>query len=185
MPERKRCTPGEMQNRTKPKHSTKRTTERSLNAAQTLEGGQGRMGFFYGSFEHSMDAKGRVSLPSTFRKDFGEGTTLVLAPGTDGEVNVFTQEGFKKWLDSLFEEDGGFKASNREHQRRRRYYMSPAKQVEFDKAGRISVPANLIERGKLGKTVLVNGEDDHVALWNPEVFDSLMGDYNPGEMYED
>ena len=141
--------------------------------------------FFFGSYEHSMDAKGRVSLPATFRKEFGEGAPLVLAPGSNGEVNVFSQEGFNEWLESLFEADGGFKRNSRAHVRRRMHYSNAAKQVEVDKAGRISIPPAFIENGGFGKQILVCGDVDHVSLWDPARRDEFMGDYELDEIYED
>ena len=139
--------------------------------------------FFFGSYEHSIDAKGRVSLPSTFRKEFGEGAPLVLVPGSNGEVNVFSQKGFSEWLELIFEPDGGFKRTNRDHVRRRMHYSNAAKQVEVDKAGRISIPPALIECGGFDKTIMVCGDVDHVSLWDPARRDEFMGDYAPDEIY--
>jgi MraZ protein len=139
------------------------------------------MAYLFGEYEHTMDDKGRVSMPARFRKELPR--TVVLAPGPNGQVNVFSEEGFVEWLHSLFEADGGYSSINKKHVRARQYYNEKACSVDIDSAGRINVPASLREYAGLSKTVLLNGDEDHVCIWDKDRWNEYIGDFDPSEMF--
>jgi MraZ protein len=139
-------------------------------------------GSFVGTYEHTLDVKGRVSLPSKFRKEF-ETDSLVLAPGPNHEISVFTMDSFNEWLDSLFDEEGGFNSKNATHVKRRRFFANQAAFADVDKAGRINIPQNHIDWAGLDKTVLVSGDVDHVSLWDKDRYNEYMNAYDPMELY--
>ena len=135
----------------------------------------------FGEFRHTMDDKGRVSLPASFRKALPE--TVVLVPGPENQVNVFSREGFEEWKKELFESGGGFKLNDRDSAKLRIFINSKAKSVDVDSAGRISVPKELREKAKLEKDVVIIGDEDHASLWNADKWEEYIGDFDLSQLY--
>lgn len=123
-----------------------------------------------GSYQMSVDSKGRVTLPADFRKDLvsEDSREITLVP-FDGCVYGFTPEGFEQWVPSLFERgDRHYDPRNRDDVRLRRGLYGRAKKVEVDSAGRMAI-GKLGERCEsLGLTgdVMVVGGGDHIEVWN-------------------
>lgn len=125
-----------------------------------------------GAYPMSVDAKARVTLPAAFRKQMDK--TIVLVP-FDGHVNGFTKEGFKSWLEGLFEHgDEHFNPRNRRDVALKRGILGAATEVDIDSAGRlalgkldVSKPGSR-ERLGLMDDVFVVGQEDHFEVWNAE-----------------
>lgn len=132
----------------------------------------------YGEYNHTMDPKGRVSLPAGFRKALPE--RLVLVPGPQGQVNVFSEEDFSKWKNELMEEHGGYKVKSgaSDTAKLRLFINSWAQGVDVDTAGRINVPKKLRERAGLKKNVVVVGDEDHACLWDADKWEEYMQNYD-------
>ena len=119
-----------------------------------------------GSFEHSLDAKGRVFIPAKWRESLGD--TLILTLGileTQSSKCLFGMsipawEAFSQKLAKLPVMDMSGQAV-----RRRLYSMAAA--CELDKQGRILVPPNLREAAGLTKETVMIGVDDRIEIWNP------------------
>ena len=130
-----------------------------------------------GAYPMSVDAKGRVTLPAVFRKQLVDETnkTILLVP-FDGCVNGFTREGFKAWVDGLFEYgDHHFDPRNRKDVMLKRGLMGSAVEIDVDSAGRVA-PGT---REKLGLVadVTVVGADDHFEVWNTEEWNRQQADF--------
>lgn len=113
-----------------------------------------------GEYRHNLDPKKRLSIPSKFRKELGDGG--VVTRGLDNCLFVFP---LKYWLDlqdrlrklSLVQEDT------------RAFYrlmVSAASEVEFDSLGRILIPDSLKEFAGLKKIVVVAGLLDRIEIWD-------------------
>ena len=102
-----------------------------------------------GEFRHKLDAKGRLSLPSDFRKVLPMNLKITLSPKNDS-LYVFDSDGFSAWVASLFNKDGGFQPSNSKHVNMRKVLNSRAKNVELDASGRIGISADLRNAAGLG-----------------------------------
>jgi len=116
---------------------------------------------FLGEYRHSVDAKGRVSLPARFRTQM-EGS-LVIAKGFDSELRVYQSENYGLFLEQLADMDE-FKGRVREV---RRWFTANAMVLDLDKSGRINVPAPYAEWAGLEDEAVVIGAADHVELWGP------------------
>lgn len=113
-----------------------------------------------------MDAAGRVALPARFRDAFkGE---VVLSRSFEDCVNVYTPEGWDHFLGRLQDLDS-FQADARTL---RRILLSGAFTVELDRQGRVLVPQALRDQTRLepNQPVTVLGVEDHLELWNPELW---------------
>lgn len=139
------------------------------------------MNGLYGDYRHTMDGKGRVSLPAKFRKVLPE--ALVVVPGPDASLNVFTEEGFSAWKEALFAKDGGYQVSNPRHVNLRRKYNAAAKSVEVDSAGRINIPQELRDFAHLSKDVVISGDEDHICVWDAKAWNEYMAAFDPDDIY--
>lgn len=117
-----------------------------------------------------MDAKGRVSLPSAFRRG-DDGDRFVLLQWEPAYLTLFPDERWQEIQTRLLE----FRRSQRGaawHQVRE--MVARAVEVSPDKQGRILVPAWLQEGAGLQGGVLVNGNLDRIELWDPETYRSTV-----------
>ena len=137
-----------------------------------------------GAYPMSVDAKGRVTLPAVFRKQLVDETnkTILLVP-FDGCVNGFTREGFKAWVDGLFEYgDHHFDPRNRKDVMLKRGLMGSAVEIDVDSAGRVALGKLDVKPGtreKLGLVadVTVVGADDHFEVWNTVEWNKQQADF--------
>lgn len=127
---------------------------------------------FYGKSQHTVDDKGRVSLPAKFRKALPE--EVVVVPGFGGALYLFAESEFHKWVDSLFFDDG-YDPRKSDDLKLRASIFENAEGVKVDAAGRIKVPAELLEKMGIVKDVTICGNDDHLELWSPERHAAYMG----------
>jgi len=98
--------------------------------------------FFFGTFEHAIDERGRVAIPARYRHAFVDGGVLRVGP--EGAVEMYTQGSFEAEVARrLGVEDGNRSLDAR---RTRRSFLPEAYAVELDKQGRILVPPQIRER---------------------------------------
>ena len=125
--------------------------------------------YLTGSKQFNLDAKGRLTLPATYRKDFDG--QVILIPLQDA-LYGFTPDGFGQWVQSFFEKDGKkFEPGNRRQVALRRKLTGSAVTVDIDSAGRIAlgkVDAAKRERLGLKRDVTVVGLVDHFEVWNTD-----------------
>ncbi len=114
---------------------------------------------FLGEFEHTLDDKGRVSVPARFREDVQEG--LVLTRGFDHCLQVFPRPGWQ----SLAQRISSLSLGNEEARNLRRLLFSGAAEVEVDRQGRILIPQNLREYAALSEQVVIAGLDTYFEIW--------------------
>lgn len=123
------------------------------------------MNGFLGRYEHQLDDKGRVSLPSAFRRE-AEGDRFVLLQWERPYLTLFPAEVWQEVQRRLLD----FRKSQRDAWHQVREIVSNAVEVVPDKQGRILVPAWLKEAAGLDGQVLMNGNIDRIELWNPDTY---------------
>jgi MraZ protein len=121
---------------------------------------------FRGRYEHTIDAKGRTSVPSRYRDALsatGERRVVITSALDPCLVAYSTVEwgAFEEKLARLPQFD-------RAVQKLRRIYLSGAVECEFDDVGRILVPPTLREHAALKKDVLWAGAGRYAELWDKE-----------------
>lgn len=122
---------------------------------------------FRGQFTHSIDAKGRTSLPSRFREQLARDgdLRLILTPALFEQcIDVYpfrAWEAFEARVAQLPQFDPGVV-------RLRRLYVSAAVDCELDKQGRVLVPAHLREHSALKREVVWAGVGNKAELWASE-----------------
>ena len=123
---------------------------------------------FLGEHQHTLDAKGRLSLPAKFRSQMAG--SYVVVKGIEKCLYVFSPAEFEAFLAQLMER-GDF---GKDFRQVRRFFTAGAKEDDLDSAGRISIPANLREYAKLERDVTVIGNGDRIEIWDS----SAWADYN-------
>ncbi len=117
---------------------------------------------FLGRYEHTIDEKGRITIPSDFREALGE--AVFVTQGFDGNLQAFPPELFERMSNQV--QAISFLGSN--SRMLRRLLFSNAKEIKFDKAGRILIPAFLRETANLGEIAIVVGSGEYFEIWSPE-----------------
>jgi MraZ protein len=126
-----------------------------------------------GTFPRSLDEKLRVAIPKPLREALGchRGGALFVAPGTDGSLSLYTEEGFQR-LASRLAQASPTQQSVRAYTR---LFYARAQRVELDRQGRIRVPAELAELAGLSKEAVLLGVQDHLELWDAGRWQEYLG----------
>lgn len=120
---------------------------------------------FMGEYNHTIDPKGRVIIPSKFREALGE--EFVVTKGLDGCLFVYDM---KEW--NVFEEKlKSLPITNKDARRFVRFFLAGAASVEVDKQGRILIPGVLRDFAELLKDVVLIGVASRVEIWSKERWD--------------
>ncbi len=129
---------------------------------------------FMGEFYHSIDAKGRIVIPSRFR-DFFPTDKLVVTKGFEGCLNIYTIEQFSKIAEKL----QALPSTKKDARDYMRIFLSKASECEIDGQNRINISSGLIRLANLTKQCVYIGVNDHVELWstdNWEAYNDSIGD---------
>jgi len=122
------------------------------------------MKHFLGKHYHTLDAKGRLSIPSKFRKATGE--ILYVTRGLDRCLFLFPEEQWERFVGELMT----LQPTSGDARFFMREIASNASDVTVDSHGRITIPPELRELAGLEGEVLVIGAFDRIEIWNPERF---------------
>ena len=118
---------------------------------------------FRGHFEHSLDAKNRLSIPARFRAAFSGG--VVLAKDPEPCVAVWTPDSHESIIERAL---GGLNPMGSEYRKLSRFYQGNSFEVELDASGRVTLPPTLMGHAEIGKDVVVVGVGDHLEVWSAE-----------------
>jgi MraZ protein len=125
---------------------------------------------FRGRYEHTIDAKGRTSLPARYRDvlaSMGE-RRIILTSALDPCLVAYT---VPEW--SAFEERlAKLPQFDRAVQKLKRLYVSGAVECDVDDSGRILVPPTLRTHANLDKDVLWAGSGKYAELWDAKEWKS-------------
>ena len=129
------------------------------------------MGYFIGQFEHSLDDKGRVIVPSRLREMIDvstDGEAFFVVPGMQGCLLLFTRSSWNAAAERLDIEARADRSG--ETQNMKRKFFASSEQLNWDKQGRILVPESKRRSAGLNKDVVFIGNGDHIELWDAEKF---------------
>lgn len=127
---------------------------------------------FYGEYQHTVDPKGRVIVPSKFREGLGE--KFIVTKGLDNCLFAYSADEWSNLetkLRSLPFTDKDVRAFVR-------FFFAGACECEVDKQGRILLPQNLREHAALEKDIYVIGVSTRVEIWDKSKWESYSGDDN-------
>jgi MraZ protein len=130
------------------------------------------MAAFRGSYTHSIDHKGRVSIPVRYRRQLsGEADeTFVVLRGLETCIALYPADEFRR----LDERLRGRSFSDENNRRYQRMMLVDSRDETLDAQGRVALPPRLVAHAQLAKDVLVVGMLDHLELWNPDLFEKYL-----------
>lgn len=141
---------------------------------------EGIASFLGGTHTMTIDDKGRLTVPSSFRKALGEEIVLrkntsdrcveILSPGT---WNLFLQQ-----LASL-------PAMDVKANRLRAVAAANAVYTTIDKQGRVLIPSEMKDfAGISGAQAVVTGAINHVRVWDPGTWAAVQAEWEKEDLFE-
>jgi len=119
---------------------------------------------YTGEYNHTIDNKGRMIIPSKYREALGE--RFMVTRGTEHNLTIYDMDQWKEYTDKLMALPG-----NGEVRKMIRFIVAGAVEAEIDKQGRILVPQLLREWAGLTKDVVLAGVINHIEVWDQERYD--------------
>lgn len=120
-----------------------------------------------GEYHHSIDDKGRLTIPAKVRYDLGE--SFVITRGLDNCLFVYPEKEWNEIIAKYKELPNTKDARNF-----MRFFLSGAETCEFDKQGRVKIPVSLIKFANLNKDCIVIGVNDRLEIWSKERWDNFL-----------
>ena len=121
---------------------------------------------YFGYYEHNLDDKGRLMIPSKLREGLVSGSPLYVLKGFEGCLSVFNESAFNDLcasLDKLAYED----------MKARQYIrglLSSVIQLNVDKLGRIQIPVTALNKYHISRQVAVIGVGNHFEIWDYQAY---------------
>jgi MraZ protein len=126
---------------------------------------------FHGTFEHSLDAKNRLTVPAKLRAAFADGAFLVRE--ADRCISMYPSATYSALTDAALSALNPLSAQAKQL---KRYFHSNALAVELDAAGRVMVPGRLLQHAGIGRDVVVTGAGDCLELWDRSTWEAYDQD---------
>ncbi len=125
-----------------------------------------------GSYYHSIDSKGRVTIPSKLKKAISEAAedTLIMLPGRDRCIEVYPKDVWMKLEENLSK----LNLSDPKLLALVRYYTNNAHEDEMDSQGRILIPPTLKQYAQSATDVVIAGTGKIIEIWNPDMKKSVV-----------
>ncbi|MBR5578429.1 MAG: division/cell wall cluster transcriptional repressor MraZ [Lachnospiraceae bacterium] len=117
---------------------------------------------FMGEYNHTIDTKGRLIIPSKFREALGE--EFVVTKGLDGCLFVYDNNEWNAFEEKL----KSLPLTNKDARQFVRFFLAGAAMAEVDKQGRILIPSVLREFAGLEKEVVLIGVASRVEIWSKD-----------------
>ena len=129
---------------------------------------------FFGSYEHTLDDKGRLLIPRKIKEALLGNTNLYIMKGFDGCIAVYNQEEFSK----LMEECSSLSFNQKNPRAYVRLMLSSVTELSLDKIGRIQIPTATLTKFGIGKQVIIIGVGDHFEIWDYTKFNEYQKEAN-------
>ncbi len=122
---------------------------------------------FRGTFDYTLDAKNRLTIPARFRATFADGIVLALRHDAQSCISVWRPDEFDAYTEAVLQ---SFHPLSENWGTLNRFYNSNSQEAELDSAGRVMVPANLLQRTGIGKDVAVTGAGQCLEVWDRDAW---------------
>jgi len=127
-----------------------------------------------GSAESTLDDKGRVNIPVSFREHFhGE---LVITRGDKPSAMILTPQVWERFKQS---EENSEVLTHEQREAFKSKYLSQVKVVELDNAGRIAIPPIIRKYAKLTRNCVVIRDKDRLLIWDSDEYDAYLEEIDP------
>jgi MraZ protein len=132
---------------------------------------------FKGKFEHSLDAKNRLTVPSRFREAFAGGIVLAISPeakaGTPRCIALWRSEDYEAYAQAALAQHNPISPQAREL---KRILFNNAHDTELDSAYRVMIPAEMRTYAGLEKEVVLAGSGECLEVWDRATYAAYSDD---------
>ena len=132
---------------------------------------------FRGTFEHALDAKHRLTVPSKFRATLAGGVVIAasqeVSEGSPRSVSIWTPETFEEFTTQTL---SGMNPSSPKARELKRFFFNTSFDAELDSANRLMIPTTLMRYANLDKDVVVTGSGECIEVWDRRSYESYRDD---------
>jgi MraZ protein len=132
---------------------------------------------FRGTFEHALDAKHRLTVPSKFRAALAGGVVLAasheVTPGSPRSVSVWTPDDYEAFTAQTLRDLNPLLPTAREL---KRFFFNYSFDTELDSANRVMIPPPLMRYAGLDRDVVVTGSGECIEVWDRAAYHSYHED---------
>ena len=130
-----------------------------------------------GEYRNTIDEKGRLMIPPKLREQLGSYTDLMLTKSTDDSLWLYTKEDFEALNREV--NYGPLAVFNKKARLIDMMVISPAREVELDKTGRLSIPQILREFAGLGpkSECVILGSMSKIEIISARKYEEMMIQY--------
>ena len=121
-----------------------------------------------GEFNHSIDDKNRLIIPSKLRNELGN--EAVITRGLDKCLFIYSK---KEW-ESIVSKLSNLPFTKKSVRDFNRFFLSSASTIVFDKMGRVNLSQSLLNYANLTKECVIIGVNDRVEVWDKNEFDTFI-----------
>jgi MraZ protein len=127
------------------------------------------MAGFKGKYDHTVDDKGRVSLPSKIRKALSPeaNDSFVITRGYEKSLVLYPLDAWNRYEEQM---KTGLNTHREEDRLFIRMIMMWAQEVSLDRQARLMIPKELTEIAAITTQVVIIGALEKIELWSPEYF---------------
>ena len=128
---------------------------------------------FRGTFEHSLDAKHRLTIPSKFRALLAGGVVLAATPEIDTDtpraIGIWPTDVYDEYTRAVLADTHPFSPKARELNR---FLFGFSQDAELDGANRVMIPTSLMQYAGLSKDVVVTGAGQCLEIFDRTAYDA-------------
>jgi len=132
---------------------------------------------FRGTFEHALDAKHRLTVPSKFRATLAGGVVIAasqeVSEGSPRSVSIWTPETFEEFTTQTL---SGMNPSSPKARELKRFFFNTSFDAELDSANRLMIPTTLMRYANLDKDVVVTGSGECIEVWDRRSYENYRDD---------
>ena len=122
---------------------------------------------FMGEYHHTIDEKGRITIPSKLRDELGD--EFIVTKGLDGCLFIYPKDEWNNIAKKYKELPNTKDARNY-----LRFFLSGAVVTEFDKQGRINITQPLIKYADLTKDCIIIGVNERLEIWSKDRWEDFL-----------
>ncbi|MDR1866188.1 MAG: division/cell wall cluster transcriptional repressor MraZ [Bacteroidales bacterium] len=134
------------------------------------------MVIFTGEYDCKVDAKGRIMLPTAFRKQMGEGELyrfVIKKDPYESCLELFTMDEWERQTKFILKNTNPY---DPEHRQLLREFRTGATELDGDNTGRILIPARLLKVAAIDKDTVLLGNIGKIEIWSPELYLNMHKD---------
>ncbi len=124
---------------------------------------------FTGEYEHTIDAKQRLAIPSEIRTRMNpelHGEAFYVVPGANGALWLWPERTFEQMANAM-EQSLLLGTEMMEYEE---LLFPQSRRLDLDKAGRVRIPEQMLSEFGLGQTIIILGVKDHLELRDPQTW---------------